>query len=94
MANLAWGTFLLAEFVRHRRPFERLERRQTRHVAVYVVWAWTVVLAPSQPCSTPSNWLSSLSIAHIRVRTATQPRASRRVAAASAAVPKTSSPDR
>jgi hypothetical protein len=45
LANLAGTAFLLAEFVRHRRPFEHLERWQTRYVAVYAAWAWTVVLA-------------------------------------------------
>ena len=44
LANLAWTAFLLADFVRRRRPFEQLERWQTRYVAVYAAWAWTVVL--------------------------------------------------
>ena len=44
LANLAWTAFLLVEFVRRRRPFEHLERWQTRYLAVYAAWAWTVVL--------------------------------------------------
>jgi len=44
LANLAWTAFLLADFVRHRRPFEHLERWQTRYLAVYAAWAWTVIL--------------------------------------------------
>jgi hypothetical protein len=44
LANLGWTAFLLADFVRRRRPFEQLEQWQTRYVAVYAVWAWTVVL--------------------------------------------------
>jgi hypothetical protein len=44
LANLAWTAFLLAEFVRRRRPFEHLERWQTRYLAVYAAWAWAVVL--------------------------------------------------
>lgn len=45
LVNLGWTAFLLAAFVRHRRPFEHLERWQTRYVTVYAAWAWTVVLA-------------------------------------------------
>jgi len=45
LVNLAWTAFLLTAFVRQRRPFEHLERWQTRYVAVYAAWAWTVVLA-------------------------------------------------
>lgn len=44
LGNLAWTAFLLVGFVRHRRPFEHLERWQTRYVGVYAVWAWSVVL--------------------------------------------------
>jgi hypothetical protein len=44
LTNLAWTAILLLAFVRHRRPFEHLERWQTRYVAVYAVWAWTVIL--------------------------------------------------
>ena len=44
IANLAWTAFLLAGFIRHRRPFEHLERWQIRYIAVYAAWAWTVVL--------------------------------------------------
>ncbi|HZN74469.1 MAG TPA: permease prefix domain 1-containing protein [Micromonosporaceae bacterium] len=42
--NLAWTAFLIAEFVRRRRPIEHLERWQTRYVAVYAAWAWIVLL--------------------------------------------------
>ncbi|HEX5993879.1 MAG TPA: permease prefix domain 1-containing protein [Jiangellales bacterium] len=45
LVNLAWTAFLLADFVRHRRPFAHLEQWQTRYVAVYAAWAWIVVLA-------------------------------------------------
>ena len=44
LTNLAWTAVLLFGFVRRRRPFEHLERWQTRYVAVYAVWAWTVIL--------------------------------------------------
>jgi hypothetical protein len=44
LTNLAWTAVLLVGFVRHRRAFEHVERWQTRYVAVYAVWAWTVVL--------------------------------------------------
>jgi hypothetical protein len=44
LGNLAWTAFLLADFARRRRPFEHLERWQTRYVAVYAAWAWIVVL--------------------------------------------------
>jgi hypothetical protein len=44
LVNLAWTAFLLADFARHRRPFEHLERWQTRYVGVYAAWAWIVVL--------------------------------------------------
>jgi hypothetical protein len=42
--NLAWTAWLLAEFIRGRSPFARLEQWQTRYVGVYALWAWTVVL--------------------------------------------------
>ncbi|MBL1074705.1 hypothetical protein JK358_09875 [Nocardia sp. 2] len=45
LTNLAWSAWLLLEFIRHRSPFTRLERWQTRYVAVYAIWAWIVVLA-------------------------------------------------
>jgi hypothetical protein len=45
LANLAWTAFLLTDFVRRRRPFEQLERWQTRYLVVYAAWAWIVVLA-------------------------------------------------
>ncbi|HEX6075165.1 MAG TPA: permease prefix domain 1-containing protein [Micromonosporaceae bacterium] len=44
LANLAWTAFLLIDFARRRRPFEHLERWQSRYVAVYAAWAWIVVL--------------------------------------------------
>ena len=44
LANLGWTAFLLAGFVRRRRPFQQLERWQTHYLAVYAAWAWTVVL--------------------------------------------------
>jgi hypothetical protein len=44
LANLAWTAFLLGDFIRRRRPFEHLERWQTRYLAVYAAWAWAVVL--------------------------------------------------
>jgi hypothetical protein len=44
LANLAWTAFLLGDFLRHRRPFQLLERWQTRYLAVYAAWAWTVIL--------------------------------------------------
>ncbi|HEX6686931.1 MAG TPA: permease prefix domain 1-containing protein [Candidatus Limnocylindrales bacterium] len=43
-ANLAGTAWLLLQFVRRRAPFDRLERWQTGYVAVYALWAWTVVL--------------------------------------------------
>jgi hypothetical protein len=45
LVNLGWTALLLADFVRRRRPFEHLERWQTRYVTVYAAWAWAVVLA-------------------------------------------------
>jgi hypothetical protein len=44
LANLAWSAWLFLGFVRGRSPFAPLERWQTRYVAVYAAWAWTVVL--------------------------------------------------
>jgi hypothetical protein len=44
LGNLAWTAFLLADFVWRGRPFEHLERWQTRYVGVYGAWAWIVVL--------------------------------------------------
>lgn len=44
-ANLAWTVFLLTSFIRHRRPLQHLEHWQTRYLAVYAAWVWTVVLA-------------------------------------------------
>ncbi|MFC8850528.1 MULTISPECIES: permease prefix domain 1-containing protein [unclassified Micromonospora] len=45
LTNLAWSTWLFLGFVRGRTPFARLERWQTRYLAVYAGWAWAVVLA-------------------------------------------------
>lgn len=44
LTNLAWSAWLFLGFVRRRMPFARLERWQTRYLAVYAAWAWTVVL--------------------------------------------------
>jgi hypothetical protein len=44
LVNLAWTAFLLAEFIRRRRPFDQLDRWQSRYLAVYAAWAWVVVL--------------------------------------------------
>lgn len=44
LANLAWSAWLFLGFVRGRLPFAKLEQWQTRYIAVYAVWAWTVVL--------------------------------------------------
>jgi hypothetical protein len=44
LANLAWTAFLLAEFIRRRRPFDQLDRWQSRYLGVYAAWAWVVVL--------------------------------------------------
>lgn len=44
LANLAWTAVLLTGFVRRRRPFQDLERWQTRYLSVYAIWVWTVVL--------------------------------------------------
>ncbi|GAB3223338.1 hypothetical protein GCM10027447_10970 [Glycomyces halotolerans] len=43
-ANLAWSAWLYLAVVRGRRRFARLERWQTDYLAVYALWAWTVVL--------------------------------------------------
>ncbi|MFD0857063.1 hypothetical protein ACFQ07_32945, partial [Actinomadura adrarensis] len=43
LTNLAWSAWLLIGFVRGRMPFVRLEVWQTRYIAVYAIWAWTVV---------------------------------------------------
>jgi hypothetical protein len=45
LTNLAWSAWLFLGFVRGRTPFARLERWQTRYLAVYAGWAWVVVLA-------------------------------------------------
>jgi hypothetical protein len=45
LTNLAWSAWLFIGFVRGRMPFVRLEVWQTRYIAVYAIWAWTVVFA-------------------------------------------------
>jgi hypothetical protein len=45
LANLTWTAFLLTGFLRRRRPFQHLERWQTRYLAVYALWVWAVALA-------------------------------------------------
>ena len=44
LANLAWTAVLITGFIQHRRPFQHLERWQTRYLAVYAVWLWSVVM--------------------------------------------------
>ncbi len=44
LANLAWSAWLLAAFLRGRRPFAALERWQTTYIPVYAVWAALVVV--------------------------------------------------
>lgn len=44
LTNLGWSAWLLLGFIRQQRPFAVLERWQTNYIAVYAVWAWTVVL--------------------------------------------------
>jgi hypothetical protein len=44
LANLVWTAVLLTGFIRKRRPFQHLERWQTRYIAVYAAWVWIVVL--------------------------------------------------
>jgi hypothetical protein len=43
LANLVWTAWLLAAFLRGRRPFADLEHWQTRYLPVYAVWAVVVV---------------------------------------------------
>jgi hypothetical protein len=45
LTNLAWSAWLFLGFLRGRMPFARLEHWQTRYMIVYVLWAWTVVIA-------------------------------------------------
>ncbi|GGK18332.1 hypothetical protein GCM10010124_08650 [Pilimelia terevasa] len=45
LTNLAWSAWLFLAFVRGRAAFARLELWQTRYLAAYGAWAWTVVLA-------------------------------------------------
>lgn len=45
LTNLAWSAWLFLGLIRGRVPFARLERWQTSYLAVYLVWAWAVVLA-------------------------------------------------
>lgn len=44
LANLAWSAVLQAGFLRARRPFEAVERWQTRYLPVYAIWATVVVI--------------------------------------------------
>ncbi len=44
LCNLVWSAWLFAGFIRHRMPFDRLERWQTRYAEVYALWAWVVAL--------------------------------------------------
>ena len=44
LANLVWSVWLLAGFVRGRRPFADLERWQTSYIPVYAAWAAVVVV--------------------------------------------------
>jgi uncharacterized membrane protein YoaT (DUF817 family) len=43
LANLVWSAWLLATFLRGRRPFSDLERWQTAYIPVYAAWAAIVV---------------------------------------------------
>jgi hypothetical protein len=43
LANLVWSAWLLAAFLRGRRPFAQLERWQTAYIPVYAAWAGIVV---------------------------------------------------
>jgi hypothetical protein len=43
LANLVWTAWLLAAFLRGRRPFSDLERWQTAYIPVYAAWAAIVV---------------------------------------------------
>lgn len=43
LANLSWTVWLLAAFLRGRRPFTDIERWQTRYIPVYAAWAVIVV---------------------------------------------------
>ncbi|MCC7365388.1 MAG: hypothetical protein IT303_13560 [Dehalococcoidia bacterium] len=45
LGNLAWSAWLLAAFLRGRRPFAHLERWQTRYIPVYGAWSAVVVAA-------------------------------------------------
>lgn len=45
LVNLVWSAWLLWTFLRRRGPIVRLDRWQTRYLAVYAAWAWFVVLA-------------------------------------------------
>lgn len=44
LANLVWTAWLLASFLRGRRPFTELERWQTAYIPVYAAWAAIVVV--------------------------------------------------
>jgi hypothetical protein len=43
LANLVWSAWLLAAFLRGRRPFVELERWQTAYIPLYGLWAAVVV---------------------------------------------------
>jgi hypothetical protein len=45
LANLLWSAWLLASFLRGRRPFASLERWQTAYIPVYAAWTAVVVVA-------------------------------------------------
>lgn len=44
LASLAWTAVLFVGFLRRRRPFQQVERWQTRYLAVQAAWLWAVVL--------------------------------------------------
>ena len=44
LANLLWSGWLLAAFLRGKRPFVDLDRWQTTYIPVYAAWAAIVVV--------------------------------------------------
>jgi hypothetical protein len=44
LGNLGWSAWLLLGFLRGLRPFEHLERWQTRYIPIYAAWAAAVVV--------------------------------------------------
>ncbi len=44
LANLSWSAWLLAAFVRGKRPFAALENWQTTYIPIYAAWAAIVVV--------------------------------------------------